>query len=239
MYDIAVCDDDGDFVARFRTLLSEIMAERGAAFQLSSFSDPGALLRAFNSGARFSLIFQDILFGVEKGIRFARMLRESDRDFELVFVTNNPEFAAESFSAFPLSFLVKPVTSEALARVVDRFLERRSPLVLQLTTPQGLLRIPLSDALYFEIYGHNVVIHLADGSEKTWRGALHELEAELPPNCFVRTHRSFLVNLAQISEIERGQVRLSAGGFVPISRSAYDHVIASMIAFDHRRRSTG
>lgn len=235
MYAFAICDDDVAFAEGFRALLADVMAERGAAFQLSSFTDPADLLGALSGGASFSLIFQDILFGVEKGLRFARMLRERDRNFELVFVTTNPEYAVESFAAFPLSFLIKPVSRGQLAEVIDRFLEKRAPRTLCLATPRGAMRLPVADVVYFEIYGHTIVIHLRDGSSKSWRGTFKELEDMLPPNCFVRTHRSFLVNLEHVVEFERVWIRLSSGDTVPVSKSAHPNVQASLIEYDDRK----
>lgn len=234
VYEIAVCDDDAAFTAEFQRLLADVMAERGAAYHLSAFADPEGLQRAMQGGASFSLIFQDILFGVEKGVRFARMLRERDRDVDVVFVTTNPEYAVESFSAFPLSFLLKPVSRDRLADVMDRFLEKRIPRVLRLTTTRGAMRLAVSDVLYFEIYGHTIVIHLRDGSSRSWTGALKELEDMLPPNCFVRSHRSYLVNLEHIAEFERSWIRLSSGDTVPVSRSAYAKVQASLVEYDDR-----
>lgn len=235
MYEIAVCDDDLAFARELQALLNALLGERGADARVSLFADPSDLLSALQRGFDCDLIFLDILFDSENGVRFARLLREQDYDADLVFVTSSPEFAVAAFDARPLHYLLKPLTRDRLAQVLERFLERRTPHNLQLATPQGLLRLPVLDILFFEIYNHTIVIHLRDGREKAWRGSLGELEALLPPHCFVRTHRSFLVNLAHISEIDRTRVLLSSGGSVPISKSAYPGVLTSMIAFDQRK----
>ena len=237
MYEIALCNDDGAFSAEFQALLADVMARRGAAYRLTAFSDPTELLRAMKGGANFCLIFLDIIFGVEKGVRLARLLRKRDRDFDLVFVTANPEYAVDSFSAFPLSYLLKPVARERLAEVMDRFLEKRAPRMLYLSTSRETLRLAVTDVVFFEIYGHTIVIHLRDGGSKTWTGALKELEATLPQGCFVRPHRSYLVNLEHVVGVERAWLRLSSGDAVPVSKSAYPKVQASLVEFDDRRFS--
>lgn len=235
MHEIVICDDDSAFIAAFQTLLEDVMAERNAAYRLSVFSDPAELLRAVTGGAGFDLIFQDILFGVEKGVRFARQLREKDRSVDLVFVTTDPAYAVESFSAFPLSYLLKPVARERLAEVMDRFLEKHTPNVLRLATSRGLMRVAVTDVLYFEIYAHTIVLHLRDGSSRSWTGTFRELEGSLPQNCFVRPHRSYLVNLEHVVEIERSWLRLSSGVTVPIAKSAYPKVQSSLIEYDDRK----
>lgn len=235
VFEIAICDDDVAFVAEFQALLSDVMAERGAAYRLSAFSDPARLLHAVKAGEGFNLIFQDILFGSEKGLRYARLLRERDRNFEVVFVSTNPEYAVESFSAFPLSYLLKPITRARLAEVMDRFLEKRISRMLSLTIPRGTMRLLVSDVLFFEIYGHTIVIHLRDGNSRSWTGALKELEDILPPHCFVRSHRSYLVNLEHVVEFERTWLRLSSGDTIPVSKSAYPKVQASLVEYDDRK----
>ncbi len=238
MYEIAICDDDAAFAAEFRALLTDVMAERGAAYRLSAFSDPTALLSALNGGASFNLIFLDILFGTEKGLRFARLLRERDRNLDVVFVTTNPEYAVEGYSAFPLSFLLKPIDRGHLAAVMDRFLEKHTPHMLRLSVPRGTMRLPVSDVIYFEIYGHTIVIHLRDGSSESWSGTLKDLEDALPQSCFVRPNRSYLVNLEHIVVFGSAGLRLSSGETVPVSKSAYAKVQSSLIEYDERRPSS-
>lgn len=220
-------------------MLSDMLRERGADCHVSLYPDPNRLYSAIQRGEGCDLIFQDILFGAEKGVRFAKLLREKKWDVDLVFVTSSKEYAVLCYAVQPLNYLLKPVTREKLAPVLDCFLERRTPQILQLTTSQGLMRIPMMDVLYFEIYNHTIVIHLAGGGDRNWRGALNELENMLPPHCFVRTHRSFLVNLAHIAEIERSRIQLSSGEYVPISKSAYANVLTSMITYDHRKHRLG
>lgn len=238
MHEIAICDDDRTFLAAFQGLLADVMAGRGTEYRLTTFTDPGELLRAVTGGAGFSLIFLDIIFGVEKGVRLARQLRERDRDFDLVFVTSEPAYAVESFSAFPLSYLLKPVAPERLAGVIDRFLERHTPHVLRLSTSHGLMRIAVTDVLYFEIYSHTIILHLRGDDNRSWTGTFRELEGSLPKGCFVRPHRSYLVNLEHVVELERSWLRLSSGVTIPVSKNAYLKVQSSLIEYDDRRPAT-
>lgn len=235
MYELAICDDDGEFASELKAQLTELLSERGAEGRVTLYSEPEGLMSALLRGESCDLIFLDILFGTEKGVRFARTLRERKWDVELVFVTSTDQYALAGYDVRPLNYLLKPVSREKLSQVLDCFLETRTPQMLQLSTSQGLIRLAMMDVLYFEIYSHTIVIHQRDGGERTCRGALGELEAALPPNCFVRTHRSFLVNLAHIAEIERNRARLTSGEFVPISKAAYPNVLTSMIAYDRSR----
>ncbi len=239
MYEIAICDDDSAFAQELEEMLSELFLARGVNCRVSRFSDPSQLMNALERGANCDLLFQDILFGEERGLRFARLVRERKWDLDLVFVTSSEEYAVAGYDVRPLHYLLKPIRREQLEEAVDRFLERRTPCTLCLTTPTSTVRLPISEILYFEIYNHTVVIHLRDGGDRSWRCTLHDLESMLPPEQFVRIHRSFLVNLEHIAEIERDRVRLTSGDYVPISKNAYANLQLSLVAFDRRRHASG
>lgn len=52
MYEIAICDDEPRSVDDLRTLLGEVLDERGSAYHVSLYASPGELLRALEGGAR-------------------------------------------------------------------------------------------------------------------------------------------------------------------------------------------
>lgn len=231
MYKIALCDDDERFTSRFTPLLEQLLREKGADWQLSRFTDTGELLRSVESGGEYDLLFLDIVFGTEQGIRLARTLRERRYGAEIVFVTSSPDFAVEGYDAAPLHYLIKPVDREKLETALDRFLEKRAPQVVRFDTPRGLLQLRLADILYFEIYSHDIVIHVAGGRRESCVGSLKELEALLPRQSFVRPHRSYLVNLDHIAAMSRYHIRLTSGETVPVSKNLYQQVQGAFI--DH------
>ena len=75
MHRIALCDDDKDFLASFTPLLSDALRARRETFQITAFSDTASLLKAMEEGDPFSLVFLDVVFGEEEGIRAARSIR--------------------------------------------------------------------------------------------------------------------------------------------------------------------
>ncbi len=239
MYEIAICDDDSVFAQELSSVLAHWFAERGAACHVTVYPDPARTLSALERGERCDLLFQDILFGEEKGLRFAKLLRERNWDLDLVFVTSSEQYAVAAYDVRPLHYLLKPLRQPQLTEVLERFLERRAPQILSLSTPQGTVRLPVTDALYFEVYNHVIRLCRRDGSESSWRGTLQQLERQLPAGRFVRVHRSYLVNLEHIAVIGRDRLKLSSGDIVPLGRSDYANIQIGLAAFDRRRRPLG
>ena len=62
-----------------------------------------------------------------------------------------------------------------------------------------VIRVAVGDILAVASAGNYVEVHLADGRKPLMRSALSALEAELAPQGFVRTHRSWLVNAARMT----------------------------------------
>ena len=144
-------------------------------------------------------------------------------------------YAVESYDAAPLHYLLKPVSREKLETALERFLIKNTPRLLHFTTSKGHLSVPIADILFFEIYGHEIIIHKTDKTTEYFTGTLKELEHLLPPLSFVRPHRSYLVSLSHISEITRYRIRLSSGDLIPISKNLYQHTQDCFIDYADKR----
>lgn len=236
MVKIAICDDDSAFAEVFQRQLSAALAARAAEARLAVFSDPGRLLAAVEGGQEYDLLFLDIVFSrSEEGLRLAAALRQRRCPAEIVFISVSPDYAVASYDVEALYYLTKPVEEAKLAAALDRFLTKRRPASLRFISSQGSFTVALADILYFEIYSHRIIIHKVDGENESCVGTLKELEGRLPANTFVRPHRSYLVNLDHIYKITRGQIHLSSGDAIPVSRDLYQSVQKAFIDRAGRR----
>ncbi len=231
IYEIAVCDDDTVFLSSFRPILEEALNARSAAYNLTIFNDPSSLMQEMRQGRKFDLLFLDIYYDQEKGIQFAKSLRERNDQTDIIFMTALTDYAVESYDAAPLHYLLKPIDPEKLDTALSRFLEKNSPQKLHFMTTRGHLCVPVNDIIFIEIYGHEIIIHLSNGTKETCIGTLKGLEPLLPEFTFVRPHRSYLVNLGHISEITRYQIRLSSNEFIPVSKNLYNDILSSFITY--------
>jgi two-component system LytT family response regulator len=89
--------------------------------------------------------------------------------------------------------------------------------------------VPVDEVSWIEADDYYVTVHAA-GRRHLWRESLGALEERLDPRRFVRVHRSAIVNVDRVREIEHGRdgratVRLDSGARVPVSRSRRDEVL--------------
>jgi two-component system, LytTR family, response regulator len=163
----------------------------------------------------------------------------------VIFVTAYDQYALRAFDHHAVDYLLKPVEEErfrtALARATARIRARepdgrlRALLEeLRAGTPAWLERIPtrsgskvtlvpVDEVEWFEAADNYVRLHTA-GRRHVVRETMKVLEGRLDPKRFVRTHRSAIVALGRIHELEAlpsGDYRivLKGGGTVPLSRT--------------------
>jgi two-component system LytT family response regulator len=168
----------------------------------------------------------------------------------VIFVTAHDQYAIQAFEVNAIDYLLKPVTrerfSQALGRVRER-LQMQGPdnrhvlsLLQQLSArPRYLSRIALrttgkisfaevGDILFAQAAENYVQLHL-----KASRHLLHvpiaTLESSLDPQMFLRIHRSLIVNVQHIQELETGPhgeyiVILRGGARLQSSRTYHEKI---------------
>ena len=168
----------------------------------------------------------------------------------VIFVTAHDRYAIQAFEVNAIDYLLKPVTrercSQALARVRERLKVQGADnrhvmsLLQQLAEPpRYLARVALrsagrisfvnaEDVLYVQAAENYVQLHV-----KSARHMLHvpiaTLERSLDPRMFLRIHRSLIVNVKYIQELETGAhgefiVILQGGARLQASRSYHEKI---------------
>lgn len=232
MYKIAICDDDTQFGTSLEKVLTSRLQERNVAFELTVFQNPSELLAAFENDGTFHLIFMDILYEQHtNGIEIARKIRSFHTDTDIVFLSYSSDYALESYEVSPLHYIIKSHVMEKIEEALNRFFNKHSEQNFYIKTREGILSVPVSDILYFEIYGHNLSVYVKSGKSHTFSGTLKKVESQLPPSLFIRAHKSFLVNMEYIVKIARYEITLSNDATVPVSKKKYPAIMNAFVEY--------
>jgi two-component system LytT family response regulator len=173
---------------------------------------------------RPDLIFLDIQMPEKDGFQVVSGLAK-DCMSAIVFVTAYDQYAIQAFEVHAVDYLLKPFTEERLAKALDRVRERinrpmdAATLELLLTEirkreaqPRYLERIPATrngriqliataDIERIEAMGNYALLHTRKASFEI-RETLQGLEKKLDPSRFLRIHRSTIVNLDCVKEVQ-------------------------------------
>jgi two-component system LytT family response regulator len=172
----------------------------------------------------------------------------AERAPQVIFVTAYDKYALRAFEAHALDYLLKPFTvkrfGEALRRAKTQIqneqsdeLSRRLASLLEDFKPQAgyLERIVVKNAgrvsflsveeiIRIEAAESYVRFHAEGGKSYLIRGAISRLEAQLDPQKFLRIHRSIIVSIKHIKEMQplfHGdyEIVMTGGATVTSSRS--------------------
>ena len=238
MYRFAICDDDPQFAALLKEALISRLNSRNIAFEISSFDTPSDLISRFEQGEPYDLLFLDIVFQDTTGIQTARRLRSFHTDTDIIFLSSSSDYALESFDVSPLHYLIKTDKLEKLEEALDRFFDKHADQSFYIKSREGILALPVSEILFFEIYGHDLSVHLISGENHTFSGTLKKIEEDLPGSTFIRAHKSYLVNMAHIVKIARYEISLSNGKTIPISKKNYLSIMSAFVDYSTRSIET-
>jgi two-component system LytT family response regulator len=186
------------------------------------------------------LIFLDVQMPKITGFEMLELLDEPPA---VIFTTAFDQYALKAFDAMAIDYLLKPFSQERFNQAIDKFLaqqagadestqklnelaEKRNRLVVRVKNEIKI--IPTHEAIFFEAEDDYIAIHTASGKYLK-KMTMKSLEEALDPSKFVRVHRSYLINLNEITKIEPYErdnylVLLRGGEKVPVSKTGYSRL---------------
>lgn len=195
---------------------------------------------AFNhlSNHRIDLIFLDINMPGITGIAFAKAINPQTK---IIFTTAYREYAVEGFNLQAVDYLLKPISFARLLKAVETYLNlyqstAKSPAkpepeseFIFLKMDRQMVKISFEDILYVESLSDYIKVY-STSKMYTLREKISTLEEKLSTEKFIRTHRSFIVSLAQIESYTHEQIVVN-GNSIPISRSYKETVLQKLAEF--------
>ncbi|MCH7230999.1 LytTR family DNA-binding domain-containing protein [Glycomyces sp. L485] len=214
-----------------RTELAGQLAEHSSVGDVVCADGGDEAVRLLGSGI-FDAAFLDIAMPGLNGMDVARILTRLSDPPAIVFVTAYDNHAVEAFGLGAVDYLLKPFRAERLAEAVARIDHHRSGpasagekaddlAVVQVELAGRTIFIRRDDIAFAEAHGDYVRLHSGEDSHLL-RQSLTYLEQVWDEAGFVRAHRSYLVNLAAVTELRvtstAGLVAVTGAGEVPVSR---------------------
>jgi len=244
-----IVDDEEDAIASLTFLLKEYFPEKvtvaGTARTIEEAEDKLATLK-------FDLLFLDVQLGEGNG--FQLLQRQSNRMFEVIFVTAYEEYALEAIRVNALAYLLKPVhidefrdqVDKAIAKLVEEQVTDVKPLLahfeslmqdkIGLPVSHGVEYIDKKNIQWVEADGSYSKVMLKEGRHLMISKNLKRFEELLSRDGFLRIHHSILVNVAEISKYDRLQgdkVIVNGGHDLPVSRKYRPIINEVLMMWNH------
>lgn len=223
MLQIAICDDSIDDLSNMVQLINEYRSSKNVNCEYAVFPNGFDLISTLEKGKRFDIYCLDIIMPGFSGIDVAKEIRRLDKTAPILFFTSSPEYALESYSVKAINYVLKPISKEKLFNTLDELLDQievgKDEDAVIVKSTDGIQRILISNLAYVEVIGRNVLYHLHSGKviECTEPFSL-ACDKLMKYGCFIKPHRSYLVNMQYVDTIEKHQVTLQNRSSIPVAQ---------------------
>lgn len=191
---------------------------------------------AYLTGEPVDLVFLDVEMPEISGIQLINLL---DPKTLVVIVSQKEAYAFSAFEHDVCDYLLKPVNDYSrfmkavlkVKEIIDSRAENGSPKKeegnpLFVKVDSLLHNVKLDSILWIEAYGDYVKIN-TDQKMLMVLSTLKAVESKLPESQFVRVHRSFLVNVKRIDNIDPNNLQIGSK-VIPISANYRDALISKI-----------
>ena len=173
-------------------------------------------------------IFCDINMPDLNGMEFVKSLASPPL---IVFTTAYSEYAVEGFQVNAVDYLLKPFGLDDFKRAANRLQERLSATAAPVAatpadkddddtifvkTDYRVVKVAISDIRYIEGMSEYLKLHLKSDSKPLITLLSMKKIEEFLPSYFMRIHRSYIINLKEIQEVNKNRVIMDADTYLPI-----------------------
>lgn len=223
MIQIAFCDDNIDELSTMVELINLYRTSKNFNCDCAVFLNGFDLVSALEKGRRFDIYCLDIIMPGFTGIDVAKEIRVFDKTAPILFFTSSPEYALDSYSVKAINYVLKPISKEKFFFTFDEISEQikaeKDEDAIIVKSNEGIQKIIISNLTFAEVMGRNVLYHMCSGKVIQCSEAFSfACEKLLKYGCFIKPHRSYLVNMKYVDIIENHRITLQTLSCIPVAQ---------------------
>lgn len=225
MMDCIIIDDE----STARLIINQLVSKTDNVTVVEQFSNAMQAIKYLNQN-KVDLIFLDINMPDFTGFDFIQTLKNPPR---IIITTSDKNFAMEAFEYDCIvDFLVKPIALPRFEKAISKALNAEISSPLSSSTPANssgkvaelyvnidrrLIKIAIPSIYLVEAKGDYIHIK-TETKNYVVHSTLKKIEEKLPDDLFLKVHRSYVINVSLIVDIEDNSVLIKKD-VIPVSRS--------------------
>lgn len=216
--------DDEKFA---REVLSVMILKSPDLILVDEFSNAIEAMKFLNNDNKVDVIFLDVHMPDFSGFDFIKTIKNPP---QIVLVTSDKNFAIEAFNYDCISdYLVKPILQDRFERAIERVKVKLEEVIksenhnnlinreIYVNIDKRLIKIDIMSINFIHANGDYIIIK-TDAKNYTVHTTLKKIEEKLPASIFLKIHRSYIINLNKIIDIQDSTV-LIGKDLLPISKN--------------------
>ena len=209
MLNFVICDDSQNTVDRIAKMLESIFIQNSLDGQIVfSTTQSNDLLNYLKNNPINVAILDIDLKDNTSGLEIAEIIRKQNKNIYLIFITGHLEFGLVAYKYKTFDYIAKPLTSERLAETILRLFDDISGdnnKYIKLDNDRTI--IPENNIRFIQKDGMKLVFH-TDTRDYVTYNSFNKIQDTLPSQ-FVRCHKSYIVNLNKIIDINMSNNTIS------------------------------
>lgn len=204
-----------DDVETMRMVLKKLLSTFDKINVIGEASDFEQALQLIDD-ERPDLLFLDVDLN---GITSIDLLGKINYKPMVIFITSHSDFAIKAFELNAIDYLLKPISLDRLTRAIEKVTNKwennetwdeedtnakfTPEHIILLNFDSKLSFVNVAEINYIEAYGNYTKVYLKDGRLSVTYNSIKNWDTRLPDELFIQIHRSTIINLSNVSRIEK------------------------------------
>ena len=210
MYKCFIIDDESHAIET----LKKYAKDSGQLEVVGTSQNPLHGIKYINEHKNVDITFLDVDMPEISGLDVADLIYKNT---SIIFTTGHSGYAVQGFEKNISDFMLKPISFErflkSLNKVIDKIIDKK-----ELEEPKNdsyffvnpgikgkMLKINFHDVEFIEGMNNYIVIHTKDDNHIVYL-TMKEMESGLPPEIFIRVHKSYILNINKVSLMEGNKI---------------------------------
>ena len=202
MLNFVICDDNLNILDRLEKMLENIFDRNDFEACIRLKSDSSEEIIKHISSNKVDVIMLDInLKSNQNGLDLAKEIRKINRDAYIIFTTGHLEYAMVAYKFKTFDYIAKPINYDRLEETIIRLFEdinQNSNRYIKIDNKNTLINE--AEVLYIKRDSMKLLFHTSNTDYNTY-SFVNKFKDKLPKN-YVRCHKSYIVNVNQIKEVD-------------------------------------
>ena len=226
---VVICDDSKSDALAAKEVIKQTLHELHIKAEFDYYSNATDIERKLIIKKEpLDILVLDIDMPEISGLELAEKLRANNLNLIIIFLSAHEEFVFKAIEFKPFRYIRKiklevemPLAIKAAVRTIE--LQKDKQITLH-NTDNGEIRVLISEIMYFETEKRKVAIHLQNGGKLLVNKTISELFEIISCESFIMIHRSCIVNVNYISNMQNCIIYLKNGEQLLASRRKFKDI---------------
>lgn len=202
MIKFALCDDNTQLLSKLEEMIETIFLRNDFDAEIVFSTSNASKLIDFLDTNEVNVLFLDIdLNSHSNGIDVAKEIRKHNKSIYIIFLTGHFEYIVSAFECKTFDFIQKPFSLSKLENTIQRLFEDMNANTQKFIKLNNKCKLVNQDLINYIQKDKMKAIYSLNSSSIESYGSFNKITESLPDN-FVRCHKSYIVNLNNISNID-------------------------------------